>query len=53
MRAREKTMFRSFNPSSLSALCALAVLSLPAAAALADENVQSTPLIEKVRHATA
>jgi hypothetical protein len=46
-------MLRSLNPSSLSAICALAVLSLPAAAALADESVQSTPLIEKVRHATA
>jgi hypothetical protein len=46
-------MFRSSKPSPLSALCALAVLSLPAAAVPAEENADSSPLAEKVRHATA
>jgi hypothetical protein len=45
-------MHRSSNPSSLSMLCALAVLSLPAGSALAQETGES-PLAEKVRHATA
>ena len=45
-------MHRSSNPSSLSRLCALAALSLLAGSALAEETVDS-PLVEKVRHATA
>jgi hypothetical protein len=44
---------RSCNPSSLSTLCALAVLTLPAAPAAAEETGDSSPLVEKVRHATA
>jgi hypothetical protein len=46
-------MHRSSNPSSLSRLGALAALSLLAGSALAEETVASSPLIEKVRHATA
>lgn len=43
----------SFNTSSLPALCALAVLSLPASSALAVASGDSAALAEKVRHATA
>jgi hypothetical protein len=53
IRAGETTMHRSSKPSSLSTLWALAVLSLPTAAALAEENGASSPLAEKVRHHTA
>jgi hypothetical protein len=45
-------MHRSSNPSSLSMLCALAALSL-LRPALAEETGESSPLVEKVRHATA
>ena len=45
-------MHRSSNPSSLSRLGALAALSFLAGSALAEETVDS-PLVEKVRHATA
>jgi hypothetical protein len=34
-------------------LCALALMSLPAASALAEGIGESSPLVEKVRHATA
>jgi hypothetical protein len=37
----------------MSALCALAILSLPTSVALADGNGDSSPIIEKVRNATA
>jgi hypothetical protein len=53
IRARETTMHRSSNTSSLSILCALAALSLPTGSALAQETGASSPLVEKVRHATA
>ena len=46
-------MHRLFKPSALSTLCALAVVSLPTTAALAEENGESSPLAEKVRHHTA
>jgi len=46
-------MHRSSNPSTLSTLMALAVLSLPAAAATAEETGDSSPLAEKVRQHTA
>jgi hypothetical protein len=46
-------MYRSSRPSSLTTFCALAVLSLPTTSALAQGVDQSSPLIEKVRHATA
>src|SRR5215469_12724749 len=53
IRAGEKTMHRSSNPSPLPRLCALAALSLLAGSALAAETVESSPLSAKVRHATA
>jgi hypothetical protein len=46
-------MYRSSRPSLLALLCGLAVASLPAASALAAGTDESSPLIEKVRHATA
>jgi hypothetical protein len=46
-------MRRSSSPSSLSILCALAALSLLAGPALAAETGESSPLVERVRHATA
>jgi len=46
-------MYRSFRPSALTTLCALAVLSLPTSPALAEGLDESSPLIAKVRHATA
>jgi hypothetical protein len=46
-------MSGSSNTASLSTLCALAVLSLPTAVALADGNGESSPITDKVRHATA
>jgi hypothetical protein len=46
-------MHRSSNPSSLSMLGVLAALSLVAGPALAQETGASSPLVEKVRHATA
>ena len=46
-------MSASFNTRSLSMLCAVAVVSLPTSMALADGNDVSSPIIQKVRHATA
>src|SRR5215469_14477997 len=46
-------MSASFNSRSLSTLCALAVVSLPTSMAFADGTSESSPIIEKVRHATA
>ena len=46
-------MSASFNSRSLSTLCALAVVSLPTSLAFADGTSESSPIIEKVRHATA
>jgi hypothetical protein len=46
-------MYRSFRPSALTTLCALAVLSLPTSPALAEGLDESSPIIAKVRHATA
>ena len=46
-------MHHSSNSSSLSTLCALAALSLLNGSALAQETGASSPLAEKVRHATA
>jgi hypothetical protein len=40
-------------PRFLTTVCVLALVSLPTAAALADENGEPAPLVEKVRHATA
>src|SRR6516165_5592840 len=45
-------MYRTSRPSSLSKLCALAVMSLPTAAAFA-QGASDSLLAEKVRHATA
>src|SRR5215469_5564844 len=53
IRAGETTMHRSSTTSSLSTLCALAALSLLTESALAQETGPSSPLAEKVRHATA
>jgi len=46
-------MYRSFRSAALTTLCALAVVSLPASPALAQGVDESSPLIAKVRHATA
>src|SRR5262244_438479 len=46
-------MHRSSNPSTLSTLMAIAVLSLPAVAATAEDTGDSSPLAEKVRQHTA
>jgi hypothetical protein len=46
-------MSGSFNSRSLSTLCALAIASLPTSMAMADASSDSSPIIEKVRHATA
>ena len=45
-------MYRALRPSSLSTLCALAIMLLPAASALAQSSGDSSLLAEKVRHAT-
>jgi hypothetical protein len=46
-------MYRTFRPSSLYTLCALAIMSLPTASALAQSSSDSSLLAQKVRHATA
>jgi len=46
-------VYRSFRPAFLTTVCVLALVSLPPASAFADENGESSPLVEKVRHATA
>jgi hypothetical protein len=46
-------MYASFNTRPLSALCALAVLALPVSMAIAEGSDTSSPLVEKVRQATA
>ena len=53
IHAGETTMHRSSNTASRSTLCALAALSLLTESALAQETGESSPLAEKVRHATA
>jgi len=52
-REREINMSDSLNTRSLPTLCALAVLSLPTSMAIADGNETSSPIVAKVRQATA
>ena len=46
-------MYRTCRPLFLSTLCALAIMSLPTASALAQSSSDSSLLAQKVRHATA